>query len=64
MNSRSTGEQATAIIVKSHSSQNIKITMKTIVSTSMAMLSVEEDANSWIVATSVVMVETSAPTLA
>ena len=55
---------ARAIRVKSQSSQNIKPIMKTMVMMSTMMLSVDEEAKLWIVATSLVMVDISAPVFA
>ena len=55
---------ARAIRVKSQSSQNIKPIMKTMVMMSTRMLSVDDDAKLWIVATSLVMVDISAPVFA
>ena len=59
-----TGVNATAIRVKSQSSQNINPTMNTMVRKSITISSVEDEAKSWIVATSLVMVDTSVPILA
>jgi len=55
---------ASAIRVKSQLSQNIRPIMKMIVMMSTMMLSVDEDAKLWIVATSLVMVDISVPVFA
>ena len=53
---------AIAISAKSQSSQNMMPSIPTIVSRSTKMPSVPDEAKFWIVFTSVVMVERSAPT--
>ena len=55
---------ATAISVKSQSSQNIRPSMKTIVSRSTTMPSVADEAKPCTVDTSLVMVDISAPVFA
>src|ERR1700710_1427702 len=54
---RRTGVNATAISVKSQSSQNISPTMKTMVMRSIMISSVDDDAKSWMVATSLGVIE-------
>ena len=58
------GVTPTAISVKSQSSQNIRPTIKTIVTRSTIMPSVDDDAKPWTVETSLVIVDISVPVLA
>ena len=54
----------TAISVKSQSSQNMRPSMKTMVTRSTTMPSVDDEAKPWTVATSLVIVDISVPVFA